>query len=177
MPSTNDAIYVEEKHNPSIGAAQVLEIHENEDWRTPILEYNLQDKVLEDKSEARSLMFKARNYCEINGKLYRRSLLEPLLRCLGPDESDLAIIEVHSGICGDHLGGKNLAFKIMRQGLFWPTMRRDCEDYVKKCRSCQVHGQVSHRPTTSMIPILNPCPFFQWGIDIVGPFTKSKNQA
>ncbi|XP_074352202.1 uncharacterized protein LOC141691376 [Apium graveolens] len=28
-----------------------------------------------------------------------------------------------------------------------------------------------------MIPVINPYPFFQWGIDIVGPFPKSKNQA
>lgn len=28
-----------------------------------------------------------------------------------------------------------------------------------------------------MMPVVNPCPFSQWGIDIVGPFPKSKNQA
>lgn len=52
----------------------------------------------------------ARNYCVINDKLYNRSLVELLLRCIGPDEAQIAILEVHTGICGDHLGGKNLAF-------------------------------------------------------------------
>lgn len=70
LPSTNDAIYVEEKHSPSTETTHVLEIREGDDWRTPILEYILQNKVPENKSEARTLIFKARNYCEINGKLY-----------------------------------------------------------------------------------------------------------
>lgn len=130
LPSANDPIYVEEKHHSSIGKMQIHEIHKEEDWRTPILEYIIHDKLPEDKNEARYLVFKARNYCEVNGKLYRRSMVEPLLRCLGPDESNIAILEVHSGICGEHLGGKNLAFKIIRQGLYWPTMRKDCEDFA-----------------------------------------------
>lgn len=40
----------------------------------------------------------------------------------------------------------------------------------------QLHAQVSHKPTTLMVDILNTCPFFLWGIDIVGPFPKSKSQ-
>lgn len=151
LPSTNDPVYVEEKSCPSIEVNHVNEIHEGVDWRNSILEYIMKDKTPEDKNEVGSLAFKSRNYCEINGKFYRRSLVEPLLRCLGPEESNLAIIEVHTGICGDRLGGKNLAYKIMRQGLYWPRMRKDCEEFVKKCRSCQVHDQVNHRPTTSMI--------------------------
>ncbi|XP_074327672.1 uncharacterized protein LOC141665582 [Apium graveolens] len=64
------------------------------------------------------------------------------------EESNISMIEVHTGICGDHLGGKNLALKIVRQGLFWPTIRSDCENFVRN-----------------------------WGIDTVAPFPKSKNQA
>lgn len=121
-------------------------------------------------------MFKARNYCVKEEKLYRRSLTEPLLRCLSPEETVTAITEVHMGICGEHLGGKNLALKITREGLFWPTLRKDCEEFVKKCQPCQLYGTVSHRPSVPMSPILNPCPFFQWGLDIVGPFPKAKGQ-
>lgn len=168
---------MEKRHVPSIEGKRIHEIRSDTDWRQPILDYIIRDILPEDKAQSRSIAFKARNYCVIENNLYRRSLLEPLLRCLGPDEANLAIVEVHTGICGEHLGGKNLALKIMCQGLFWPTMRKDCEDYVKRYKSCQLHIQVSHRPTTSMIPVLNPCPFYEWGIDIMGPFPKSKNQA
>ncbi|XP_074327511.1 uncharacterized protein LOC141665425 [Apium graveolens] len=76
--------------------------------------------------------------------LYRRALTEPLLRCLSPEEADQAILKVHTGICGEHLGGKNLALKIMRQGMYWPTLQKDCESYVRKCQACQRHMNVSH---------------------------------
>lgn len=61
--------------------------------------------------------------------------------------------------------------------MFWPTMRKDYENFVQKCKPCQLYGQVSHRPTIKMIPILSPCPFYQWRIDIIGPFLNSKGQA
>lgn len=172
-----EPIYVEDRQTPSIKEQVSNEVHSFHDWRTPLLEYILNDKLPEDKNEARSVVYKARNYCVLDNKLFRRSLVDPLLRCLGPEEAKTAILEVHTGICGDHLGAKNLALKIIRQGLFWPTMRRECEDFVKRCKPWQLHGQVSHRPTTKMIPVVNPCPFFHWGIDLLGPFPKSKNQA
>lgn len=114
----NEPIYVEELHTPSIYGLVVGEVSSQPDWRTPFLEYILDNKLPESKNEARSLMYKARNYCVKDDKLYRRSIAEPLLRCLGPKEADLAIIEVHTGICGEHLGGKNLALKILRQAFF-----------------------------------------------------------
>ncbi|XP_074346711.1 uncharacterized protein LOC141685516 [Apium graveolens] len=86
----------------------------------PILEYILLNKLPQDMGEARAISYKAKNYCVLENKLYRRGLVEPLLRCLGPEESHTSIVEVHTGICGDHLGGKNLALKIVRHGLFGP---------------------------------------------------------
>ncbi|KAK1377987.1 Rve domain-containing protein [Heracleum sosnowskyi] len=55
-------------------------------------------------------------------------------------------------------------------------MRKDCEAYVKSCESCQLYGPVSHAPSQAMTPILCPCPFFQWGIDIVGPLPRVRSQ-
>ncbi|XP_074336456.1 uncharacterized protein LOC141673602 [Apium graveolens] len=182
--ATSEAIYIEERRVPSVDMGplfpdmlKVNEIFSIKDWHRPILEYILQNKLPQDKGEARSISYKAKNYCVLEIKLYRRGLVEPLLRCLGPEETETLMVEFHTGICGDHLGCKNLALKIMRQGLFWPTMRGDFENFVRKCKSCQLYGSVSHQPSVEMIPVVNPCPFFQWGIDIVGPFPKSKNQA
>ncbi|XP_074324262.1 uncharacterized protein LOC141661177 [Apium graveolens] len=41
----------------------------------------------------------------------------------------------------------------------------------------EIYGSISHQPLVEMILVVNPCPFYQLGIDIVGPFPKSKNQA
>ncbi|XP_074346466.1 uncharacterized protein LOC141685252 [Apium graveolens] len=115
-----DQVYVDSLKSPAIDMVMVHNIQSNPDWRSPILEYILENKLPTKNSEARAIMFKARNYCMIGSVLYRRALTEPLLRCLSPEEADQAILEVYTGICGEHLGGKNLALKIMRQGCIGP---------------------------------------------------------
>ncbi|XP_074356194.1 uncharacterized protein LOC141695884 [Apium graveolens] len=119
--ASSEGIYVEERkapsiymNTPSIDSPIVNEISSATNWRQPISEYILENKLPQYKGEARAISYKAKNYCVLKNKLYHRGLVEPLLRCLGPEESNTSIVEVHTGICGDHLGGKNLALKIMR---------------------------------------------------------------
>ncbi|RDX74303.1 hypothetical protein CR513_45968, partial [Mucuna pruriens] len=38
---------------------------------------------------------------------------------------------------GTHIGGRALASKIARVGYYWPTLKTDCMNYVKKCDKCQ----------------------------------------
>ncbi|XP_074350685.1 uncharacterized protein LOC141689988 [Apium graveolens] len=128
--STAEAIYITERNSQSIDVARVNKVSTTVDWRQPILENILQDKIPLENNATRTLIYKAINYCVLNNKLYRRSLVEPLLRCLGPEEAHTSIVEVHTGSWGDYLGGKNLALNIIRQGLFWTTMRSDSENFV-----------------------------------------------
>ncbi|RDX66712.1 hypothetical protein CR513_54488, partial [Mucuna pruriens] len=37
------------------------------------------------------------------------------------------------GTCGTHIGGRALASKIARASYYWPTLKNDCMEYVKKC--------------------------------------------
>jgi hypothetical protein len=41
-------------------------------------------------------------YVLISDELYRRTVNNVLLKCLSPDETILAMAEVHEGICGTH---------------------------------------------------------------------------
>ncbi|XP_074360248.1 uncharacterized protein LOC141700361 [Apium graveolens] len=84
--TTSEAIYVEERKVPSIDLSppfpdmlKINEISSMADWRQPFLEYILQNKLPQDKNEARSISYKAKNYCVLENKLYRRGLVEPLL--------------------------------------------------------------------------------------------------
>ncbi|XP_074346624.1 uncharacterized protein LOC141685421 [Apium graveolens] len=140
LPVNLDPIYVVVLTSPAIDELSINQIQNSFDWRRPFLNYILENKLSEGKNEACSVIFKARNYRVIGSSLYRRALSEPLLRCLSSKEAHQVIIEVHTGICGEHLGGKNLALKIIRQGLYWPTIRKDCEEYVRNCQTCQLHG-------------------------------------
>ncbi|KAL0406167.1 UNVERIFIED_CONTAM: hypothetical protein Slati_3930600 [Sesamum latifolium] len=40
--------------------------------------------------------------------------------------------EAHSGVCGAHQSGPKLHFRIKRMGYYWPTMVKDCLEYMKK---------------------------------------------
>ena len=67
----------------------------------------------------------------LNDKLYKRGFSQPYLRCVEEEEEAKFVLEeVHRGICGDHMGAKSLAKKIMRVGYFWPTMQQDAVDFV-----------------------------------------------
>ena len=66
-----------------------------------------------------------------------------LLRCMTPSEADYIIREIHEGIFGNHIGGQSLAFKALRQGYYWPSMKSDCMEYTKKCDKYQRFTLVS----------------------------------
>ena len=100
--------------------------------------------------------------------LYRRSADGMLLLCLDRASADRVMREVHSGVCGPHMGGHMLARKIMRTGYFWLTMETDCCQFVQKCPECQIHGDLIHAPPSELHALTSPWPFSVWGIDIIG---------
>ncbi|KAI5349454.1 hypothetical protein L3X38_002341 [Prunus dulcis] len=91
------------------------------------------------------------------------------LRCLDEEDAFKAMEEAHSGICGAHQSGPKLHFQIKRMSYYWPTMVKDCMDYVKKCQACQFHANFIHQPLEPLHPTITSWPFDAWGLDVVGP--------
>ncbi|GKD53658.1 reverse transcriptase domain-containing protein [Tanacetum coccineum] len=60
----------------------------------------------------------------------------------------------------------------MRLGYYWPTMHRDAREMIHTCNDCQIHRPVTRNPQHKLTPITAPWPFYKWGIDIDGPFSK-----
>jgi hypothetical protein len=143
-------------------------------WMDPIIEYLRDGTLTADKDATRKLIRQAAWYVFDDDELYRRSFTMPLLRCLRETEAHYVIREVHEGICGNHLGTRSLVGKIIRQGYYWPTMSKDCEEFVRKCEKCQLHATIPRLPPTELTAIASPCPFAQWGLDILGPLTPTK---
>ena len=107
----------------------------------------IQDGLLpEDHREAGLIKRKAASFVLMDGHLYRRSYSYPLLKCLRPTEAASMLQEIHEGLCRNHVGGRTLAHKALRQGYFWETMREDAADFIKKCDKCQRHSNVQHLP-------------------------------
>ncbi|RZR84478.1 hypothetical protein BHM03_00011327 [Ensete ventricosum] len=73
-----------------------------------------------DLTTTRRLKHIQPHYREMNEWLYKKSFSMPLHRCLTPSEAEDVMAKIHEGICGEHIGGRALAFKILRQGYYWP---------------------------------------------------------
>nr|KYP33730.1 Transposon Ty3-I Gag-Pol polyprotein [Cajanus cajan] len=126
--------------------------------------------------DAKKIRTQVARYSVVTGELYRRGFSTPLLKCLDQQQADYVMREVHEGICGSHSGGRTLAAKVLRAGYYWPTLKTDCTEYVKKCKQCQQHGNLIHASAEQLHTVSAPCPFALWGIDILGPFPLAKGQ-
>ncbi|GAU50817.1 hypothetical protein TSUD_410870, partial [Trifolium subterraneum] len=85
--------------------------------------------------------------------------------------------EIHEGINGQHIGGRSLARKALRERYYWPTMQNDTKDHVLKCDKCQRHGDMHPAPANELKTLISPWPFAWWGMDILGPFPTAVRQA
>ncbi|GJW52324.1 reverse transcriptase domain-containing protein [Tanacetum coccineum] len=139
---------------------------------TLIIEYLKDETLPGDRKEASKLRIKARHYELLEGVLYKRSFLKPWLRCVGPLQADYVIREIHEGSCSMHAGPRSVVAKAMRLGYYWPTMHRDAREMIRTCNDCQIHRPVPRNPQQPLTPITAPWPFYKWGIDIAGPFSK-----
>ncbi|GJS89967.1 putative nucleotidyltransferase, ribonuclease H [Tanacetum coccineum] len=172
-------ILVEVLNERSTDAKEVQTIveEEGENWMTPIINYLEEGIVPSDKNEARSLRAKISQYVIESGVLFKKGYLVPMLRCVGPLQANYVIREIHMGSCGMHIGPRAVVRKAMRQGYYWPTMHADAKEEVDKCDSCQIHSPIPRLPKTHMTSIMAPWPFYQWGMDILGPLTPARGGA
>ncbi|KAL5543582.1 hypothetical protein UlMin_007366 [Ulmus minor] len=147
---------------------------EESDWIKEIINF-LQKSILpEDKAKARKTRLKAARYALIRGVLYRKSFSGPLLRCLTEKEIVEVLDAIHSGVCGNHSGGRSLAHKAITAGYFWPYMMKDAVKFAKKCEKCQKHAPLIHQHSEPYHSVVSPWPFARWGLDIIGKLPLAK---
>ena len=143
-------------------------------WMDPIIAYIRDDQLPEDKNEAHKIRLKAaRFWLSSNGRLYRKSYTGPYLQCIHASKVKDFLNEIHEGICGSHIGGRSLAYRVISQGYWWPYMHKDAQLYVRKCEKCQKFSHSLHQPEQDLSPLSSPWPFAQWGLDIVGPLHRT----
>ena len=90
-----------------------------EDGRGPISHYITSRELFSDPHERTKLKRRACSFTFVEGILYKRGFITPLIKCLGPNETEEVLADIHDGICGQHLGVK------------------DAKDYVNLCDKCQ----------------------------------------
>jgi hypothetical protein len=102
-------------------------------WRTPLVRYLENPGHIAD----RLVRHQALKYVMLDHTLYRRTIDGLLLKCLGSDQSKIAMGEVHEGICGTHQSTHKMKWLLCRTRFHWPTMINDCFRYYKGSESCQ----------------------------------------
>ena len=105
-------------------------------WMDPIWNYIIDESLLDDPKEAAKIRTRLARFTNHKGSLYKRGFFTPFLKCIAGEDTKYVLREVHEGICGNHIGARALAGKVLRQGYYWPTILKDATDLVKNGRIC-----------------------------------------
>jgi len=147
---------------------------EGEDWRQAIAD-SLKGKTTTDyEALTKTMEARARNYTIIDRNLYKKGVVQPLLKCISQTEGRELLQELHSGICGSHIGPHALSAKALRQGFYWPTHIKYAEEIVKTCKACQTFSPIESGPSAPTQLISASWPLQRWGMDLVGPMPTAR---
>ncbi|XP_016199221.1 protein NYNRIN-like [Arachis ipaensis] len=108
------------------------------------------------------------NFVLMADELYKKGIDGSLSRCLGQNDQNIALGEVHNGICGAHQAGKKMRWVLYCNHVYWPSMIKDCIDYAKACLECQKHGSIQQIPASELHSIIKPWPFKGWALNLIG---------
>nr|GEY67140.1 reverse transcriptase domain-containing protein [Tanacetum cinerariifolium] len=111
----------------------------------------MEEILPDEKRKAKAIRRRAGKYVVTNGILYKKSLLRPWLRCVGPLQANYVLRETHEGSCSMHADPRYVVAKALRSRYYLPTMHADARKLIRECNSCQ-------------------------GIDIVGPLLEGHDK-
>jgi len=141
------------------------------DWRTPFVKYLLDGLGFQDKMENERLIWRAKNYILVDGKLTRKNTnSEFLLKCITQDDGIKLLDDIHAVSYGNHVASRTLVGKAFRARFYWPTAVADAEKLVRHCEGCQFFAKRTHVPAHEIQTIPLSWPFACWGLDMIGPF-------
>ena len=86
--------------------------------------------------------------------LFRRCADQVIRRCVPEVEYDGILEHCNFSPYEGHMGPLRTSRKILDSGFYWPTLFRDCFEYVKKCDNCQRVGNISKRDEIPLHNIL-----------------------
>jgi hypothetical protein len=112
--------------------------------------YPLDDEVYIKRMHART-----RPYVIIEEELFKQGVCSPLLKFLSRIEGQELMKEIHSGICGAHIGSRPLLGKVSSQGFYWLKVASDAADLVQKCENYQKCARDQKQPS-SLTQLIQP---------------------
>ena len=128
-------------------------ITESKDWRQVITYYLNNVHPSEDEASIVRIVARARSYTLIDVILYKKGVVQPLLKCITQSEGKELLQEIYSGAYSSHIGTRALSAKAIRQGFYWPTHIKDIEQIVKTCEACQSTFPHQSKPSIAVLLI------------------------
>ncbi|XP_023737239.2 uncharacterized protein LOC111885192 [Lactuca sativa] len=119
-------------------------------WMTPYREYLQRGVLPDDHDETRKIRIKAPSYAMVNGELYKKGFTSPWLKCVDQAKGVEILQEAHSGQVGAHEGARALMGKVLRMGIYWPTIQQDVIEVTRKCGACQSYAPVQANPSAPL---------------------------
>jgi hypothetical protein len=91
---------------------------------------------------------------------------------IGEDLKRQLFYEYHDTPLGHR--GMNRTYKALRSKYSWPNVKQEIEDYIRKCKSCQVNKVLGPQKKVPMEITTANQPFEKCCLDIVGPLPETK---
>ena len=107
---------VEYLAEPSIDLCDVVvaRVGSKPSWMEPIWDYIIDERLPDDPKEAAKIRTRSTRFTNHKGSLYKRGFFTPMLKCIAGKDTEYVLREVHEGICGNHIGARALAGKVLR---------------------------------------------------------------
>ena len=139
-------------------------------WAEAMVEYMTTNVVPKKMSKVRQryLQKHSQDYCIIANQLYHRGKYGNLRICVTEAEYLEVLFHAHSCLPGGHISAEVTTKAIMRAGLWWPTLFRDANEYVRRCDECQRYKAPIRRDKMPLRPMMGARAFAKWGIDFIG---------
>ena len=123
--------------------------------------------------QRKKLRTDSRYYIWDDPLLFKRGADMIIRRCVSEGEQSKILQECHASPYGGHFAVDKTAHKILQSGFYWPTIFKDCFEWVILCDRCQRIGNISKRHEMPLQGILVVQLFDVWGMDFMGPFPVS----
>ena len=126
-----------------------------------------------NNKQRHQLIRQAANYTIKTNLLYKidNKNQQKLYRVITKEELPALLYMMHNDPTSGHFATKAM-FQKIKERYYWPQYYEDIKQYAESCDACQRRGRSKQNNLLHPIPVHSP--FYQIGIDFVGPLPRSK---
>src|SRR3954454_7511365 len=125
------------------------------------------------QQQKQQLFKQTKNYVIENNLLYKkdRKHSEKLYRVIQKEELPAILYMMHNDPTSEHFA-TDATFNKIKTRYYWPQYYEDIKQYVESCNACQQWERSKKNNLLHPIPVHSP--FYQVGIDFVGPLPRTQ---